>query len=95
MNHRLAHLTVIMVAIAGCGSIYDTKDTAPTAWVTTYSEPAKAAGTRNVVAPTNAGSAVTSDDVAARLREAAKLRDDGLVSEKEYQQLRQRILQQF
>lgn len=81
----------IAIALAGCGSVYDTKAAAPNAWVTTFSAPAKPSETPG---PAQA-SASSSGDVASRLREAAKLRDDGLVSEKEYQQLRQRILQQF
>ena len=74
---------------AGCGSVYDTKAAAPSAWVATYNAQAT---------ESDASSATTTKsapDMATRLKEAAKLREDGLITEKEYQQLRQRILQQL
>jgi hypothetical protein len=77
--------------IAACGSVYDTNQPAPSAWVSTYSKPSGASVGAN---PGNVPTTGRSDpsDVEARLREATKLRDDGLISDKEYQQLRKRIL---
>jgi hypothetical protein len=83
-------LPAIPIILVACGSVYDTNQAAPSAWVSTYSAPSGEAS------PASDGVVGTGDsppaDVEARLREAKKLRDDGLISEKEYQQLRKRVL---
>lgn len=86
-------LLAVTSSVQACGSVYDTNQPAPSAWVPTYSQPSGESP-----AKTDRGDGVdrtnnpASGDVQSRLVEAKKLRDDGLISEKEYQQLRKRIL---
>lgn len=83
-------LPAVAVALVSCGSVYDTNQAAPSAWIPTYSAPSGESGvTSDGAARTETAAPADSE---ARLREAKKLRDDGLISEKEYQQLRKRIL---
>lgn len=86
-------LMALPVALAACGSVYDTNHPAPSTWVPTYNQPIgttlPAAATQGAAVP---GQQASPDGAEDRLREAKQLRDDGLISEKEYQQLRQRIL---
>ena len=83
-------LAAIATLLAACGSTYDTNQPAPSAWVPTYSVPSGESGAASDGTPRTGDSPPA--DVEARLREAKKLRDDGLISEKEYQQLRKRVL---
>jgi hypothetical protein len=79
--------------LAACGSVYDTNQTAPSAWVATYNVPTTQSGDEND-APGEASprGAAPNGASEARLREAQQLREDGMISDEEYQQLRERIL---
>lgn len=88
-------ISLIAVAplLASCGSVYDTHQPAPSSWVATYNQPtgeSAGAGTGSTTA--RGANDATPGGAEERLREAKQLRDDGLISEKEYQQLRKRIL---